>query len=305
MGLLALHGAVDDLAMWTEDRRPLAPVPFRAAPEAPLDCFGPLPAALPPPPGPAGPWRAPSPRPCPGDLRMAALAVPARGPFRGTVVLVPPWKLPRLSLLSGWADLLAATGHDVWTLVPPRHLHRAAPGAPSGHGFVTPDLPALRGAMEQLVVELRLLVAAARRRRGQVGLVGLSLGGLAALLAATAPEPLDFVAAVGPPVDLGEVFARTRIGRRYVGLATRAGAPPPPRPEVDRMLSAFRPDLRACRARRAFVAVGAADRIALPEAATALAARWGAALSVQPRGHLTLLFACAAARRELARFVAG
>jgi hypothetical protein len=306
MALLALHRAVDDLAMWTEDRKPRAPIPFRGAPPAPLDCFGPLPDALPPPPGPAGPWRAPSPRPCPGDLRMAVESLPARGRHRGTVILVPPWKLPRLSLLSGWAEVLAGTGHDVWTLVPPRHLHRAAPGIGSGEGFVSPDLPAVRAAMEQLVVELRLLVAGARARRGgQVGLVGLSLGGLAALLAATAPEAADFVAAIGPPADLAAVFGRTRIGRRYLGLATRAGAPPPPQAEVDRMLAPFRPDLRAPTAARAWIAVGTEDRIALLDGARAVAGRWGAGLSAYARGHLTLLFACGAVRRDLAAFAAG
>lgn len=302
MALLPLHRAVDHLAMWAEDHRARAPVPFRGAPDAPLACFGPLPP-LPPPPGPEGPWRAPSPLPAPGDASLSAHAFPARGARRGTALLVPPWKIRRLSLVSGYTALLAGLGLDVWVVIPPRHLHRAAPGTPSGEGFVSPDVPLLRAGFEQLVLELRVLAALARARGGAVGVVGLSLGGLGAALAATAPEPLDFAAAVAPPVDLAAVFAGTRIGRRYLALARRAGAPPPPPGELSRMLAPFRPDLRRPTARRVWVAAGEVDAIALPAGARALAAAWGGELRAYPRGHLTLLFACPALRRDLAAFV--
>lgn len=303
MPLLRYHGALDELAMWSEDRRRRAPAPFRAADAAPLDCFGALPP-LPPAPGPAGPWRAPSPRPHPGDETMAVVARPPRGPRRGTVVLVPPWKLPRLRLVARWERALAAEGLAVWTLVPPRHLHRALPGVRSGEGFVTPDVPALRAAMEQLVLEVRVLLALARPLGGVTGVAGLSLGALAAALAATAPEAADFAALVAPPVDLAAVFQGTRIGRRYLALARRAGAPPPPAAELAAMLAPFRPDARRPTARRVLVVTGDDDRIALAPGAEALAARWGAARARHPRGHLTLIFACAAARREVARFAA-
>lgn len=287
--------------MWTEDRRPRPPVPFRAGDASPLGCFGPLPA-LPAAPPASGPWRAPSPRPCAGDAWLSAVARPARGVRRGTAVLVPPWKVPGLRAVAGWERLLARAGLDVWTLVPPRHLHRSAAGARSGEGFVSPDLRVLREALEQTVLEIRLLVALARRAGGEVALVGLSLGGLAAALAATAPERVDAAALVAPPVDLAAVFAGTRIGRRYRALAERAGAPVPA--ELGDALAPFRPDARRPTAGRVLVAAAADDAIALPAGALALAAAWGAEVRVYPRGHLTLLFACRAVRRDLARFLA-
>jgi pimeloyl-ACP methyl ester carboxylesterase len=303
MYLPRLHTAVDAFAMWTEDLRRRAPAPFRGGGCLPLDCFGPLPA-LPPPPGPAGPWRAASPRPAPGDGIMAVEAQPARGARRGTAILVPPWKLPRLSLLAGWAALLAHAGYDVWTLIPPRHLHRATPGTRSGEGFVSPDVPALRAAAEQLVLELRVLAALARPLGGEVALVGLSLGGVGAALAATAPERVDRVALVAPPADLAAVIAETRIGRRYMSLARRAGSLPPPAEAMSAMFEPFRADGRRPSARRLLVGVGSADRIAPPAGATALARAWGAELKVYPRGHLTLLFLCDALRADVARFLA-
>jgi len=299
-----VHRAVDTFAMWTEDRRARDPVPFRAGPAAPLDCFGPLPG-LPSSRPRAGVWRVPSPRPSPGDEALVVHALPARGSSRGTVLLVPPWKVPSLAATAGYARLLARTGLDVWTLEPPRHLSRAAPGLRSGEGFVSPDLLVLRRAVEQLVVELRVLAALARgaaRDGEQVGLVGLSLGALAGALAATAPERLDFAALVGPPADLAAVFGETRIGRRYLELARRAGAPPPTPGRLAELLAPFRPDLRRPTVERVLVAVGREDRIALPEGGVALARAWGGEARVYPRGHLTLLFACAALRRDVAGF---
>jgi hypothetical protein len=297
-----LHRAVDALAMWTEDRRARAPIPFREAEPAPLDCFGPLRETAFVPPR-AGAWHVPSPRGAPGDAWMTVHARPARAPRRGTAIVVPPWKVPSLAATAGYARLLEARGLDVWTLVPPRHLTRATPGVRSGEGFVSPDLPALRGAFEQLVLEIRLLALLARRAGGEVGLVGLSLGALASALAATGPEPLDFAALVAPPADLAAVFVGTAIGARYLELARRAGAPPPPPERLEALLAPFRPDARRPTARRVLVAIGREDRIALAPPALALARAWGADARVYPRGHLTLLFACRALRRDLSRWV--
>ncbi len=300
---LPLHRLVDAFAMWTEDRRRRPPVPFRPLDGSALGCFGPLPPL---PPGPAreGPWRAPSPRPVEGDASLSIRVRAARGRARGTAILVPPWKVPALGVVGGYARLALRAGFDVWTLVPPRHLERAAPGVRSGEGFVSADLPVLRAAFEQLVLELRVLAALARARGGETAILGLSLGALGAALAATAPERVDRVALVAPPADLAAVFEETRIGRRYARLAERAGAPLPPPDELERMLARFRADARPPTAGRIFLAVGSEDRIALDAGALALARAWRTEPHVYTRGHLTLLFACRALRRDLARFLA-
>jgi len=296
-----LHGAVDSLAMWSEDLRRRTPIPFVAAAREPLDCFGPLPPLPEPPAGP-GAWETPSPRPARGDEILHVEVTPAIGPRRGAAILVPPWKLPRLSLLSGWTGTIARTGHEVWTIIPPLHLQRSPPGVASGEAFVTPNVPAMRKAVEQLVLEIRLLLAMARRRDGEVALVGLSLGGLAAALAATADEAPERVAVIAPPADLHAVAAETRIGKRLLGLSGRAGALPALDALPD-MLWPFRAHARPARAGRVFVGIGVADGIARTAAATELAHAWGAELRVYPRGHITLLFLCAALRRDLRAFL--
>lgn len=298
-----LHRLVDALAMWTEDRRARPPAPFHPPAGGRLDRFEPLPP-LPAPPG-EGAWEVPSPRPSPGDETMRVAARRAAGVRRGTAVLVPPWKVPSLAIVEGYARLLAAAGLDVWTLVPPRHLHRAAAGARSGEGFVSPDLRVLEDALAQLVGEVRLLAALARREGGVTAAVGLSLGALGVAHAATAPERIDRVALLAPPADLAAVFAETAIGRRYLALAERAGAPLPPPGTLRALLAPSRADLRTPTAGRVLVAAGREDRIALPAGALALARAWGAEARLYPRGHLTLLFACRALRRDLVRFLAG
>ncbi|HEX9052656.1 MAG TPA: hypothetical protein VF841_19165, partial [Anaeromyxobacter sp.] len=67
----------------------------------------------------------------------------------------------------------------------------------------------------------------------------------------------------------------------------------------------FRADARPRTARRALVAAGREDRIAPPAGAVALARAWGVAPRLYGRGHLTLLFASRAVRRDVARFVSG
>ncbi len=298
---LWLHGAVDAVAMWTEDLRFGSATPFVAAPAEPLECFGPLPPLPPPPAG--RQWEAPSPRPTAGDDRMRVEVIPAAGPRRGTAVLVPPWKLPRLSLLRRWTAAIARTGHEVWTLVPPLHLDRAPAGMRNGESFLTADGPALRALFAQLVLEIRVLLALARAQGGPTALIGLSLGGLAAALAATSPEAPDRTALIAPPADLHAVVMETRIGRRLLPALRNGGPAAPASAELLAMLGPFRPEARRLRSRRVMVAVASGDRIALPGAATALARAWNAELRVYPRGHLTLLFLCRKARSDVEAFL--
>jgi hypothetical protein len=302
--MLTLHRAIDLVAMWAEDRKALRPVPFRPAPTSPLDCFGPLPAC-PVPPERSGTWRLRSPRSAgfDGGDRITVHVWRARGPSRGVAILVPPWQIDRVTLVSAYRRVLSRAGYEVWLAVPPHHLDRVRDGARSGEGFVTPDLPALRASFEQLVLELRLLATAARTRGGEVAMLGLSLGALATGLVATAPERLDAAALVGPP-DLDAVFHRTPIGRRFRALAERAGTPAPP-PELARpMLEPFRPGSRRPTARRLFLAGGRDDAIATNVGTLALAREWGATPRLYGRGHLTLLFACRELRRDLLAFLA-
>jgi pimeloyl-ACP methyl ester carboxylesterase len=206
--------------------------------------------------------------------------------------------------VAGWARALAAAGFDTWMPVPPLHLERAPPGHRSGEGAVSADLARMREVLSLSVRETRACAAAAAEAGGDVVLVGLSLGALVAAWAATAPERVEAAALVAPPADLAAVFRRTPIGRRYARLAARSGHPVPEGPELDVRLGWLAPLHRRPTAGRVLVVGGAFDAIA-PGGAAALSRAWGAPLSTHRRGHLTLLLACAAARREVADLAAG
>jgi hypothetical protein len=302
-GLPTLHRALDALAMWTEDRVRRAPAPYRPGPAGPLACFGPVPA-LPSVPT-TGAWSAPAPRggAFQGDELRVHVA-PAHGPRRGAAIVVPPWKLRSRRAVSAWTSVARRAGLDAWLLTPPHHLERAAAGARSGEGFVSNDLERTRLAFELVVTEIRALAAAARPL-GPVGVLGLSLGALAAALSATGPEPLDFAALVAPPADLSAVLDETAIGRRYRALAAHAGAPLPDGLALREALAPLDPARRVPTAARVLVVAGAHDAIAPPAGAIALAREWGVEPHVYARGHLTLLFACRAARRDVETFLRG
>jgi hypothetical protein len=301
MNHFSLHSALDAFAVFTEDRYRRTPEPCRLRSPLPLDCFSPLPA-LPASPPRRGLWSAPSPLPSRPDDRMSVFATPARAARRGTMLLVPPWKIGSLGLVSGYTDLLAEAGFDVWLVCPPHHLHRTEPGARSGEGFVSLDLARLSRAFEQLVLELRVCVALAALR-GPVGLLGLSLGGLAGALAATSPERLDFVALVAP-TNLRLALEHTAIGRRYRRLAQRASSRWPSGEELAAALAPFDPSSRSPTTRRLFIGAGRHDLIAPPQGALDLSRAWGVVPRLYPRGHLSLLLLCRALRRDLRAFVA-
>lgn len=302
MALGILHRSVDLFAVWTEDRLRLVPEPFRPAPPAPLCCFGPLPPVPDAPPR-VGRWSAPSPRQVDPPDRLSVHATPARGERRGTVLLVPPWKIGSPGLVSGYTRLLSEVGYDVWLVCPPRHLERTPAGVRSGEGFVSLDIARLRATFEQFVTELRFCAAWAAGL-GKVGLVGLSLGGLAGAFAATAPERLDFAALVAP-AHLSLVMTETGIGRRYRRVATLAGSTWPDEEAISAALAPFDPGLRTPTARRLLVAGGMHDRIVPVAGPSALARAWDLRPRLYARGHISLLFMCRELRRDLAQFALG
>ncbi len=266
--------------MAVEDRASRPPVGFRPGPDEPFEPFGP--------PLPAPPVR----------------RVPARGPRRGTAVLVPPWKIRSTAVLAGWTRALAARGLETWIPVPPFHLERTPPGERPGEGMVGPDLERTRASLEVAVREVRGCLARAADAGGRVALVGLSLGGLVGAWAACAPERVDAAVLVAPPADLFGIFRETPIGRRYATLAARAGAPIPGEDELGRRLAWLAPLDRRPTADRVLVVGGRLDAVA-PGGAEALAHAWHAPLRLHDRGHLTLVLACPAAWREAADLAAG
>ncbi len=197
----------------------------------------------------------------------------------------------------GHARRLMARGWRVAVMALPYHMGRRPAHLDAGAAVMTPDLPHTLAALGQAVSDAADVLRWARTEgAGRVGVAGWSLGGLVAALVAT-QLPLDAALLVEPAVNLPWMMARyglfpspVRRQLRAAGLSEealeRALAPVLPinlQPQVPRS------GLRILAARYDLL-VGYAPVRALWDA-------WGRpALTVQPTGHVALLFQPALAR---------
>jgi pimeloyl-ACP methyl ester carboxylesterase len=102
---------------------------------------------------------------------------------------------------------LYETGLDIAFMTFPFHGKRGPAGQRlSGSSFVVPDIAVINEGMAQAVHDLAALIAWLRNRGvPQVGLIGMSLGGYLAALAAELLNDLEFVVAMAAPANFGDL----------------------------------------------------------------------------------------------------
>lgn len=104
----------------------------------------------------------------------------------------------------------------------PFNCHRTPRGEANGALMLTGDLVRTIRALQQAVLDVRLLVEWIRAgSAGPVGLFGSSLGGLVAGLAAVATDSLDFVILNTPAVDLVASLMEEGVWRAHWGEVVR------------------------------------------------------------------------------------
>jgi pimeloyl-ACP methyl ester carboxylesterase len=196
---------------------------------------------------------------------------------------------------------LVAAGFDVALAVLPYHGPRTPQGSTSGRYFLNDPRRTLEAAVQAADDVRRLLRWLRSEGARVVGLLGLSLGAyLAAWIASFDPDP-DFVVALLPVASLADLFW-DRMERR--GEASPASAAGITRECLRRLFAPHCPLVRPPRVERRLVIAAAADRIAPPGHAAALAAHWKTTVQWLPGGHL-LPFGRAAALRRLRDLVSG
>lgn len=202
---------------------------------------------------------------------------------RGTVVALHGFAMgyPRVDAVMLFAKQWFERGLDVVLLTLPEHGVRTPPGARfSGESFAVPNVARLSEAVREAIYETHALTSWLRAQSGApVGLLGLSLGGYLAALAAGLMEDLDFVVPIVPPVCMGDLawrfFERTHHARQggsaalshaELRAAFRIHSPlaHPPRVPIERLL----------------IVAGRGDRVVPPEHPHALWRHWG-----EPRVH--------------------
>ena len=200
------------------------------------------------------------------------------GPPRGTVVALHGFTMgrPRIDAVALFASQWFRRGLDVALVTLPYHGARTPPESRfSGEHFAVPHVLRLSEAMREAIYEIRQVTHLLREESGApVGVLGLSLGGYLAALAAALCEDLDFAIPMVPPVCIGDLawgfFERTRHHREG-GEAALSHA------ELRRSFRVHSPlshPLRMPR-ERVLIVAGRGDRIVPPEHPAALWSHWG------------------------------
>jgi hypothetical protein len=231
--------------------------------------------------------------------------LPPRGPSRGVAVFSPFWQVPGTWSLRAYTRQARDLGLHAVIYTPPEHLRRAPRGHFSGERILCWDFPWMQEMLRTATAELVSLCRGLQAPGRPVYLVGLSLGGLFAAMAAVGGAPVSGLALVTPAADVQVSMGTTRIGRRYRGMVERAGVRVPS-DELLTCLAApyraetFRPPLEAG---RVFLAQGLHDAIVPWSVASRLAERWEVPLRTYASGHMSLLFLQPRLLRDLRGFL--
>ncbi len=216
-------------------------------------------------------------------------------PGAPVVVLAHGWAHDRLRPIEKlYVEPLLRAGFSVAVPSLPLHLGRTPRGTSSGELMVSGDVVLTAEAFRQGVADLLGVVSWLRDTQPAggrpVGLLGYSLGGYLAGLAACLREDLDFVvvggaghSVVSPILDTG-LGVNVREDLSWSGMHRREN--------LERawgIISPGRLSLRVPKERVLLVA-GLYDRIMLPGSVRELWRRWGEPpLRWEPQGHYTLL----------------
>jgi dienelactone hydrolase len=202
---------------------------------------------------------------------------------RGTVLALHGFTMgnPRIDATVLLASHWYRRGLDVALLTLPHHgARKPADARFSGEHFAVPDVSRLGEAVREAIYEIRQVTHWLREESGApVGLIGLSLGGYLAALAAGLLDDLDFAVPMVPPVCIGDLawrfFTRTRHHRE-------GGAVVLTLEELRRGFRIHSPLTHPLRIpkERVMIVAGRGDRVVPPEHPAALHRHWG-----EPRIH--------------------
>ncbi len=181
---------------------------------------------------------------------------------------------------------LSGAGVELWYPWLPSHGPRTPSGSVSGVDCLSADLPRTAQAIRHGVLETLELARWLRARDQPVGIVGVSLGGWIAALAATEFADFERVVLYTPVVDPARSFSESPlVGHIRGGLAAANVG----RDLTAELLARVAPVERSLRVPREQVLLLGArhDNVVAVPSLERVAARWGCGLEWLDAGHIT------------------
>ncbi len=307
-----LHRGLDELLMGAALLRPMHPPKLQMGP---LSDAVHLPAGGVPQVGPLAiplparktrlEFRSPVPGMPPPNDRLILHVTPPKGPSRGVVVFSPFWLIPGPWALAPYVRLVKSLNMHSVLYTPPDHMQRTSKSYFSGERLLSFDFPYMERMLQVTAAELAAVTRGFSAHGLPVFLVGMSLGGLYAAMAALHGAPVDGLALITPAVDMQAPMAKSRLGRHYQDVIKRRGDALPSQDELSRLGLPYRARSfdRPLPADRIFLAHGIHDGVVPLGVATALAHRWQVPLHSYASGHMSLLFLDPAVQRDVRRFL--
>jgi pimeloyl-ACP methyl ester carboxylesterase len=188
---------------------------------------------------------------------------------------------------------------------PPDHMERTPKGYWSGERILSWDFPHMERMLQLTAGELTAITEGLKQHGLPVYLMGLSLGGLYAAMAALNGAPVDGLMLITPAADMQPSMASTRIGRRYQAMLRHRGDPIPGQDLLTVLGIPYRARSfdRPLPVERIFLAHGIHDGVVPLGVVTGLAKRWQVPLNAYACGHMSLLFLEPAVQKDVRAFL--
>lgn len=137
-------------------------------------------------------------------------------PDAPTVVVLHGWRMESYIFFDKFCRQFIKEGFNAVLVDLPYHMNRRADNSFHGEFTFTDDAVFTLEVMRQSLTDIFSVMNWIRSRgTEQIGMFGVSYGGLLTGVSACVEPTLDFAMLLVPPADMAEVFAKSRLGRLF------------------------------------------------------------------------------------------